>query len=91
MPGVPAAWAAEPVATEIRSSLDEPPPVWPHASGKVRGQAIEPLHPAAAEAVGGWSALGEILAILDSLRVGDVRIRQVSGRLLSVKLRDRAM
>jgi hypothetical protein len=89
-PGVPAAWAAEPMASAIRSSGDEPPPVWPYARGQVRGQAIEPLHPAAPEAVEGWSELGEILALLDSLRAGDARVRQVAGDLLSSMLHDRA-
>src|SRR5262249_26019905 len=32
--GVPAAWAAEPMAGAIRSSGDEPPPVWPYAHGR---------------------------------------------------------
>ena len=44
----------------IRSS-EEPPPVWPYARAKVRGQAIEPLHPAAPEAVEDWAELGESL------------------------------
>ncbi len=90
VPGVLAAWAAEPMASEIRSSADEPPPVWPHAAGELRGQAIEPLHPAAPEAVQGWPELGEILAMLDSLRAGDARVRQVAGGLLSGRLRERA-
>jgi|SRR5215207_7530720 len=81
-PGIPAAWAAEPMAGAIRSSGEEPPPVWPHARGRVRGQTIEPLHPAAPEAVEGWPELGEILALLDSLRAGDARVRQVAEDLL---------
>jgi hypothetical protein len=86
-PGVPAAWAAEPMASAIRSSGDEPPPVWPFARGRVRGQAIEPLHPAAPEAVEDWSELGELLALLDSLRAGDARVRKVAADLLSQRLR----
>ena len=90
MPGVPAAWAAEPMASAIRSSGDEPPPVWPFARGRVRGQAIEPLHSAAPEAVEGWADLGELLALLDSLRAGDARVRRVGGDLLSEQLRSPA-
>lgn len=86
--GVPAAWAAEPVAGAIRTSGDEPSPVWPFASGRVRGQAVEPLHSAAPEAVEGWPELGKVLALLDSLRAGDARVRQVAGHLLSKMLRD---
>lgn len=90
VPGVPAAWAAEPMAGAIRSSGDEPPPVWPYAQGRVRGQAIEPLHSAAPEAVEGWPELGELLALLDSLRAGDARVRKVAGDLFSRILRERA-
>lgn len=89
--GVPAAWAAEPMAHAIRSSADELPPVWPFARGRVRGQAIEPLHRAAPEAVDGWPELGEILALLDSMRAGDARVREVAGRFLSRGLRERAV
>lgn len=89
VPGIPAAWAAEPMASAIRSSGEEPPPVWPYARGRVRGQAIEPLHPAAPEAVDDWPQLGEILALLDSLRAGDPRVRKVAEDLLSKMLRER--
>jgi hypothetical protein len=90
VPGVPAAWAAEPMAGAIRSSGEEPPPVWPYAQGRVRGQAIEPLHPAAPEAVEEWPELGELLSLLDSLRTGDARVRKVAGDLLSERLRSLA-
>ena len=85
-PGVPTAWAAEPMAGAIRSSGDEPPPVWPYAQGRVRGQAIKPLHSAAPEAVERWPQLGEILAVLDCLRVGDLRIRRLAEDFLSKML-----
>lgn len=90
VPGVPAAWVAEPMAGAIRSSGEEPPPVWPYARGRVRGQAIEPLHSAAPEAVEGWPELGEILALLDSLRAGDPRVRGVAEDLLKSLLGERA-
>lgn len=86
VPGMPAAWAAEPVSRAIRSAGEELPPVWPYARGQVRGQALEPLHPAAPEAVDGWPELGELLSILDSLRAGDVRVRIVAQELLEEAL-----
>lgn len=88
VPGMPAAWAAEPMASAILSSGEEPPPVWPYAQGVERGQAIEPLHPAAPEAVGDWPELDEILALLDSLRAGDSRVRRVAEDLLMHLLRE---
>jgi hypothetical protein len=91
VPGVPAAWAAEPVASAIRSSGEDLPPVWPSALGGVRGQALEPLHLAAPDAVEQWSDLAEWLAVLDSLRAGDPRVRQVAEELLYGTLRQRAL
>jgi hypothetical protein len=86
--GVPAAWAAPPMAELIRSSGDEPPVVWPAARrGTTRGQALEPLHPAAVEAVEDNQRLRELLSLLDSLRAGDVRVRRVAGDQLRKRLR----
>ena len=75
------------MAGAIRSSREEPQPVWPYAHGRVRGQAIEPLHPAAPERADDWAELGELLGLLDSLRAGDARVRKVAGDLLSERLR----
>jgi DNA-binding MarR family transcriptional regulator len=80
--GVPAAWAAEPIARIIRQSGQELPPVWPHAHGSVRGQALEPLHPAAVGASRNAPALAKLLSIIDSLRAGDVRVRKVAAEEL---------
>jgi DNA-binding transcriptional MocR family regulator len=88
VPGVPAGWAAEPMVTAIQSAEDQPP-VWPYARGKVRGQALEPLHAAAPEAVEDWPELGEALAVLDSLRAGDSRVRQVAEGMLGQMLSER--
>jgi hypothetical protein len=80
--GVPAAWAAEPISEIIRQSGQEPPPVWPCVMGTVRGQALEPLHPAAVQASHDMPALGRLLAIIDSLRAGDTRVRTVATTAL---------
>jgi hypothetical protein len=86
VPGIPAAWAAAPVDAAIRSSGNEPPPVWPSANGKVRGQALEPLHSSAPAAAADSASLSAFLAILDSLRAGDVRVRAVAADLLHDRL-----
>ena len=73
----------------LRSALParSRPPCGLSLRGRVRGQAIEPLHPAAPEAVEDWPEFGELLAYLDSLRAGDARVRRVAGDLLSGRLR----
>jgi len=85
--GVPAAWAAKPMADRVRSSDDEPPPVWPSAIGQVRGQELEPLHPAAVEAARKHPELGRILSLVDSIRAGDLRVRTVAAQELHETLR----
>jgi hypothetical protein len=85
--GVPAAWAAEPMSHAIHEAGDEPPPVWPDDDGSMRGQAFEPLHPAAPRASRDSPALARLLAIIDSLRLGDVRVRKVAAEELRGTLR----
>jgi DNA-binding MarR family transcriptional regulator len=77
--GVPAAWAAEPICQLLRQSGEDPPPVWPDADGPVRGQALEPLHAAAVKASEQSRELASLLAIIDSLRAGDLRVREVAA------------
>ncbi len=84
--GVPAAWAAEPIASLVHESGDDPPPVWPSASGSVRGQAFEPLDPAAVAACAASAPLAEMLAIVDTLRTRDPRLRAVAGSALTAFL-----
>jgi DNA-binding transcriptional MocR family regulator len=85
--GVPAAWAAKPISAVIHQAENEPPPVWPSALGTVRGQALEPLHPAAIQASQDTPALAELLSIVDSLRAGDIRVRALAAPTLDDTLR----
>lgn len=87
--GVPAAWAAPPMRGRI-SDLDALPPVWPHPLGSVRGHEFRPLHNGAVEAVQWFSRLGEILAVIDSLRFSDRRVHTVAAELLGEILREYA-
>jgi hypothetical protein len=77
-PGVRAAWACPPVSKKIGQAGKEPPPVWPDASARIRGQALKPLHPSAPAASRENRKLAELLGIIDSIRVGDVRVRGVA-------------
>lgn len=87
--GVPAAWAVEPMATRIRSSGDEPLPVWPSALGTVRGQELTALHRSAVVAASKHPELSQILSLVDSIRAGDVRVRSVAAKELHETLRRR--
>jgi hypothetical protein len=88
--GVPAAWAAEPISRRVRQGGEEPPPVWPDVDGNVRGQAMKPLHPAALRGSQDSPALADLLSMIDSLRAGDARVRQVAAEELHVALKEPA-
>jgi hypothetical protein len=83
--GIPTAWAAPPLADRLSSSRENVP-VWPHALGKVRGVALEPLHPVVPEAAGRDRRLGEALALFDALRIGNARERALAVEELSQRL-----
>jgi len=86
--GVPAAWAAPPLLSEIAD--DGLPPVWPHPSGPRRGIALEPLHPTVPELALSDDELGQRLALVDAIRAGDARIRRLAEEALVNNLRSAA-
>ncbi len=85
--GVPTAWAAPPLRNLVAAQPTEHPPVWPHPLGEVRGIGIEPIHPKVPDIVHQLPGLGEDLAILDGLRLGDARLRELAAEELRRRLR----
>ena len=84
--GVPTAWGAEPLASRIASPPSTLDPVWPDAQGRRRGLAVRPLHDSVPGAARRDPELGERLALVDALRLGDARIRGVAAELLTNRL-----
>jgi DNA-binding Lrp family transcriptional regulator len=84
--GMPTAYAAPPLRDQIADGGDLPP-VWPDPDGEVRGATIEPLHRAAPKAARKDPALYELLALVDALRAGRVRERQLAEKELRARLR----
>lgn len=84
--GMPTAYAASPLSRQIAANGDLPP-VWPDPEGEVRGATLEPLHKAAPKAARKDPALHELLALIDALRDGRVRERQLAEKELSARLR----
>ena len=85
VPGVPTAIAAAPLREHF-SIGSEPLPVWPHPHGSVRGQGLEPIHPAAPEAALKNPALHELLALVDAVRAGRARERAMAIKELEARL-----
>jgi hypothetical protein len=84
--GVPTGYAAPPLNKVIVPSSD-PPPVWPHAQGTMRGVALSPLYRTVPEAAMRDPALYELLALVDALRDGRARERNLAAKELESRLR----
>lgn len=84
--GIPTAHAAPPLSEHIATGSDLPP-VWPFAEGQVRGTTLEPLHKTVPAAAAKDLVLYELLALIDALRDGRAREREIAERELVARLR----
>jgi hypothetical protein len=82
--GIPTAHSGPPLNTLIEPSGDEY--VWPSATGQLRGQAISPLYKNVVKAVKGDHELHELLSLVDAIRVGRVREKQLAIAELKKRL-----
>lgn len=78
--GMPTAHGAPPLRGRIRS--DDLPPVWPDPQGEVRGEGFEPLYRSAPEAARKDEKLYRLLALIDALRGGRQRERNLARQEL---------
>jgi hypothetical protein len=60
--------------------------VWPDASGSRRGQSLVPLFPGAPSLSTQNEPLYQMLAIVDALRIGTTRVRELASELLAERL-----
>lgn len=81
--GVPTSHSASPLKEEIQSSEAY---VWPYGKGTVRGHSILPLYPSVPEAALKDDKLHELLALVDALRVGRARERELAVKELKKRL-----
>lgn len=88
--GIPTSHSAPPLSRRIVSE-DNDQYVWPHAEGRVRGQAIAPLYETAPDAARRDPQLYELLALVDALRVGRARERNLAAEGLENRLREHSV
>ena len=86
--GTPTSYAAPPMNSEFAPTSD-PPPVWPHAEGKVRGLAFSPLSKNAPKAAKKDKELYELLALIDAVREGRARERQYAEKEIIARITKR--
>lgn len=83
--GMPTSYAAPPLNSFIVQSA-EPPPVWPDPDGTVRGYEFSPLYRSVPGAAMRDQAFYELLALVDAIRDGRSRERELAVKLLSERL-----
>lgn len=83
--GLATVWAAPPLKQHFRSN--ELPPVWPDAEGSSKGFAFAPIHKCAVIAAKKDAQLYELLVLLDALRDGRARERDLAAQILKERLK----
>jgi hypothetical protein len=83
--GIPTGYAAPPLNEEIIAGSD-PPPVWPFAEGQVRGYTLKPLYESVPKAAMKDQKLYEVLALIDAMRDGQARERNLAAEKIRAYL-----
>ena len=84
--GMPTSYAAKPLCRLIKAG-SEPVPVWADPSGTMRGIALVPLYKTVPEAAKRDSLLYERLALIDAIRDGRARERNLAEKELKNSLK----
>ena len=84
--GMPTSYAAPPLNREFSYAQDDPVPVWPDPDGNMRGSALKPLYHSVPKAAREDSQLYEWLALVDALRVGRARARELAVKIIGNRL-----
>lgn len=82
--GIPTSYAA-PILNEDIIAGNDPVPVWPYAEGEMRGVTLKPLYSSVPEAVIKHPdpLFYDMLALLDAIRSGRAREKQIAIQELS--------
>ena len=81
--GMPTAHSAPPLNLEISSGENY---VWPFAMGDIRGHSIIPLYSSVPQAVLDDDRLYELLSLVDALRVGKAREKNLAIQELNIRI-----
>jgi len=81
--GIPTAHSASPLVDHIQSNEHY---VWPSAKGSMRGHSIQPLFGPVVQVVELDPQLYELLALVDALRVGRAREKNLAIELLKQRI-----
>src|SRR5206468_8327780 len=83
--GIPTAEAAPPLDQQLAQDFPLPS-VWPYAQGTARGIAFSPLYKNVPQAALRDYKLYELLALVDAIREGRAREREIAIRELTARI-----
>jgi hypothetical protein len=83
--GLPTAEAARPLNKHFPQDF-QLPPVWPYADGSLRGTAFSPLYKNVPQAALRDSKLYELLVLVDAIREGRAREREIAIQELKTRI-----
>lgn len=83
--GMPTGYAG-PILSPFFETSGDPPPVWPDPDGEIRGQAFSPLYKSVPKAAREDRQLYELLTLVDALRSGRARERQIAHQEMVKRL-----
>lgn len=85
--GVPTAIGA-PIFKNIVATGIDPIPIWPYALGEIKGVALEPIYPSIPKLLHHYpdEDLYNILALIDTIRIGRPRERNIAIKMLEERL-----
>lgn len=87
--GTPTAYAAPPLNEIISAEEHDFPPVWPDPEGSARGYKLEPLYPSVPKAARLDKSFYELVALVDAIRDGRARERNLAIEHLRSRLREK--
>ncbi len=79
--GMPTSHSAEPLASMLAGGSEDVF-VWPYVKGTVRGVTVEPLYRSVPAAASADPELYAYLALIDAIRIGRVREKNLAEKLL---------
>ena len=85
--GMPTAYASAPMESFFVED-SEPPPVWPDPEGQVRGMSFSPLYKSVPKAAKKDPKLYELLALVDGIRGGRARERDIAIKELKKRFKE---
>jgi hypothetical protein len=83
--GIPTGYAAPPLK-DLIAQPNELPPVWPDPEGNIRGYEFTPLYKTVPKAALKDNRLYELLALVDAIRDGRAREREIAIKELRARL-----